>query len=190
MVPRSIRPRRSSPFSLVALLVFSLFVARASAAFTGYLKIPDIDGESKMVDHEDEIDISHFEWSVRRPVSSLEGSTRTRSVAVFDDLVFTKSTDRASPYLFLACATGKNFAEIVFMVRRDSGDAHLDYLQITLTNCQVTSYRVIGGEAGDLAPREEFSLNFESVRILYIEQAEDHSAGNEHEVEYDIIAGA
>jgi len=29
----------------------------------------------------------------------------------------------------------------------------------------------------------------EQIRLLYIIQADDHSAGDEHEIEYDIAAG-
>lgn len=175
---------------LLSLLGFCSLVTVSPAAITGFLKIPDIPGESQRADHEDEIDIHGFHWEVLRPASALEGSGRTTSRAEFKAISFSKYYDASSPYLFLACANGKNFDEIVFTVRKDSGDAHLDYLTITMTNCVVTSYRAVADGETTTVPREQVSLNFERIRVKYIVQEDDHSAGDEHEVEYDIAAGA
>ena len=36
---------------------------------------------------------------------------------------------------------------------------------------------------------EQFGLAFENVKVKYTVQADDHSAGDEHEIEYDIAQG-
>jgi type VI secretion system secreted protein Hcp len=36
---------------------------------------------------------------------------------------------------------------------------------------------------------EEVCLSCETINIKYVKQAGDHSAGDEFEVEYDIVAG-
>ena len=92
----------------------------------------------------------------------------------------------------LSCAKGKSFAEIVFTVRKDSGDAHLDYLIITLTNCIISGYKM----SADRAPKpnssemiaEEIEVSYEKLNFKYVVQADDHSKGDEHEVEYDLVA--
>lgn len=96
---------------------------------------------------------------------------------------------------------GKSFDEVVVMVRKDSGDAHLDYLQITMTNAIISRYEMVNGDLpGGVKYSEEeeeplqmiqekVGFDFEKITIKYIVQAEDHSAGDEHEVEYDIVAG-
>jgi type VI secretion system secreted protein Hcp len=35
---------------------------------------------------------------------------------------------------------------------------------------------------------EEISISYEKVNFKYVVQADDHSAGDEHEVEYDLVA--
>lgn len=161
-------------------------------AFTGYLKIPDIAGESKRAEHEDEIDVFGVKWSIEQKSSAAVGSGRTRGRATVHDFEVFKWYDAASPYLALSCMQGKSFDEIVFMARKDSGDVHLDYLTVTLTNCVVTGYDMAhdSNEEDDIQMiRENVKFSCEKIAVKYIVQADDHSAGDEHEIEYDIVAG-
>jgi type VI secretion system secreted protein Hcp len=160
-------------------------------AFTGYLKIEGIDGESKRADHEGEIDCFGVEFSASQMSSASVGSGRTRGRATLSDFTFHKWLDAASPYLALACAKGKSFAEIVFTVRKDSGDAHLDYLIITLENCIVSSYKMAQNAPEATSNElisEEIGISYEKLKIKYVVQADDHSKGDEHEIEYDLVA--
>lgn len=160
-------------------------------AFTGYLKIEGIDGESKRADHEGEIDCFGVEFKATQMSSSSVGSGRTRGRATLSDFTFHKWFDASSPYLALACAKGKSFTEIVFTVRKDSGDAHLDYLIITLTNCILSSYAMSQNspeEASSEMIGESISISYEKLNIKYTVQADDHSKGDEHEIEYDLVA--
>ena len=160
-------------------------------AFTGYLKIEGIDGESKRADHEGEIDCYGVEFSASQMSSSSVGSGRTRGRATLSDFTFHKWMDASSPYLMLACSKGKSFSEIVFTVRKDSGDAHLDYLIITLTNCIISGYKMAQNapEAGSSEMvSESIEISYEKLNFKYVVQADDHSKGDEHEVEYDLVA--
>lgn len=162
-------------------------------AFTGYLKIEGIDGESKRADHEGEIDCFGVSWSVAQSSSAATGSGRTRGRAKISDFTFMKWMDAASPYLALACMQGKAFEEIVFMARKDSGEAHLDYLEVTLKKCIITSYQMSQTseeEEGNDMVKEAVNISFEGITYKYVVQADDHSAGDEHEVEYDLVAAA
>ena len=160
-------------------------------ALSGFLKIRDIAGESKRADHEDEIDVHGMQWGIRQGKSARVGRGRSRSRAKVDSLVVTKFTDAASPYLALASMQGKSFPEIILSVRKDSGEAHLDYLVITMTNCSITAFAMDndGSDADLLALTERVGIQFEKVKMIYTVQADDHSAGDEHEIEYDIAAG-
>ncbi len=57
-------------------------------AFTGYLKIEGIDGESKRADHEGEIDCFGVEFNASQMSSSSVGSGRTRGRATLSDFTF------------------------------------------------------------------------------------------------------
>ncbi len=160
-------------------------------AFTGYLKIEGIDGESKRADHEGEIDCFGVQFNAQQMSSSSVGSGRTRGRATLSDFTFNKWLDAASPYLMLSCAKGKSFKEIVFTARKDSGDAHLDYLIITLENCIISSYKMAQNapeESSNELVSEEIAISYEKVNFKYVVQADDHSAGDEHEIEYDLVA--
>lgn len=167
-------------------------------AFTGYLKIPDIDGESQRADHEDEIDITDIMWSIEQAATAQTGRGRARARADVSSLVCRKIYDASSPYLALAAMQAKSFGDVIVTVRRDSGDAYLDYLTITMTNTIISQYEIDGvGRMTDSERveregqelQERIGFAFENIKIKYVVQEEDHSAGDEHEIEFDIAAG-
>ncbi len=156
---------------------------------TGFLDVPDIKGESKVRGHKDEIDIQGLRWGVTSRSPGASGRRRVR--ASVHDLTVLKSYDRASPLLTLATLRGQAFDEIVLTVRKDGGDAHLDYLKVTMTNCILTDYQMENGGTDDplTVISEAVDIEFETIRILYVQQADDHSAGDAQEVEFDVVAG-
>lgn len=159
---------------------------------TGYLEVPDVPGESRRAEHEDQIDIHDVSWGVSRPASAALGSGRTQSSAHISDFTFSKYFDASSTYLALATMQGKSFEEIVFYARKDSGDAHLDYLKVTLTNCVLTNFSMSSSssDASTQLIKETISIAAEKINVVYTVQADDHSAGDEHEIEYDVAAQA
>jgi type VI secretion system secreted protein Hcp len=160
---------------------------------SGYLKIDGIEGESVRAEHDSEIDVHGVHWKVERTASSVRGSgrTRTRSRPRVHSLTCFKQTDASSAYLALACLRGRSFSEMVLSVRKDSGDAHLDYLIITMKNVVVSGFEMMndGSNSSDEVLTEQVALSFEKVTYKYTVQADDHSAGDEHEIEFDIVAG-
>ncbi|MDO6584916.1 type VI secretion system tube protein Hcp [Salipiger sp. 1_MG-2023] len=167
-------------------------------AFTGYLKIPDIDGESQRAEHEDEIDITDIMWSIEQAATAQTGRGRARARADVSSLTCRKVYDASSPYIALAAMQAKSFKDVIVTVRRDSGEAHLDYLTITMTNTIISHYEIDGvGRITDSERveregqelQERIGFAFENIKVKYVVQEEDHSAGDEHEIEFDIAAG-
>lgn len=156
-----------------------------------YLKIGDIGGESQRADHEEEIDIHDVIWNVEQGSAAQIGKGRSRSRAQVGPIYLRKFTDAASAYLLLACMQGKSFPDMVLSVRKDSGEAHLDYLIITMENVTISKFETEGvgaAEDGQMI-QEVVGLIFENVTYKYTVQEDDHSAGGEHEITYDIAAG-
>lgn len=153
--------------------------------FTGFLRIPDIDGESRRHDHEGEIEISGLNWSFQNPDARSELSGRSSGRSEASALTLTKFVDKSSVYLAAAVMHAKHFDEVVITVRKDSGDTHLDYLQIELQNVVISDLNM-SAEGGALIT-ETVSLISENIQIRYTEQADDHSAGSEHEFRFDVI---
>jgi type VI secretion system secreted protein Hcp len=155
-------------------------------AFSGYLKIDDIEGESKRADHEGEIIVSSFSWGATRSAFRNSGGQRESGLPEVQSLSLTKDYDASSPYLALACIKAKNLGDVVLTLRKDQGDEHSDYLTITLTNTLIESYQTGGGGGGN--PVDSLSLSFDSIKVKYIQDADDLTAGGEHEIEYDVLA--
>ncbi len=159
----------------------------------GYLKIPDIAGESMRAGHEGEIEVHRIRWSVAREARATIGSGRVSARARVSPIHLDKWCDASSPYLALAAMQGRLFAEVIVAFRRDSGDAHVDYLTITLGNVAVSSYEMLDAynEVDEPVVRlpERIGLAFERVEIRYLAQDADHSAGDAHEIAYDVAGG-
>ncbi|MEZ5796354.1 MAG: type VI secretion system tube protein Hcp [Paracoccaceae bacterium] len=155
-------------------------------AFSAYLKIDDVPGESKRSGHEEEIVISSFSWGVSRSAFRNSGGQRESGLPEVQSLSLSKDYDASSPYLALACIKAKNLGEVVLTLRKDQGDEHADYLTVTLTNTLVENYQTSGGGGGN--PVDSLTLSFDSIKIMYLQDADDLTAGGEHEVEYDILA--
>lgn len=159
-------------------------------AVSGYMKIEEIPGESGRKDHEGEITISSLQWAATRPMVNTPGVGRSTGMPNVTSIVVSKFYDKSSPYLAQAVLLATSFPEIVVTLRKDSGETHLDYLTITLSDCMVESYSFSGASDVETPPMESISIVFNKMKVLYIEQASDHSAGGEHEFEYDLVAGA
>ncbi|MEM9496441.1 MAG: type VI secretion system tube protein Hcp [Pseudomonadota bacterium] len=157
---------------------------------TAYMLVPDVPGESVRADHEDEIDVHSIDWNVSQGAAAQVGRGRSMSRAQVGPFNIMKFYDASSPYLALACMQAKSFEEIVISVRKDSGEAHLDYLTITLKHVVISSYDMLPTSENSLVIEERVGLTAEECVIKYTVQADDHSAGDEHEIEYDISAGA
>ncbi|MEM9308078.1 MAG: type VI secretion system tube protein Hcp [Pseudomonadota bacterium] len=152
---------------------------------TGYLEIPNIDGESTSTHHESEIDVHGMKWAVEQMTGSSAGRGRVKARADMSPLRVRKYYDAASPYLAQAVHQAKVFDEVVLSVRKDSGDAHLDYLIIKMERAVLTSYTVSSNddEPNDQTLTETVDIEFEAINITYAQQNNATGATIEHEVE-------
>lgn len=155
-------------------------------AFAAYLKIPDIEGESKRAGYENEIVISSFSWGVARSAFRNSGGQRESGLPEVQSISISKDFDASSPYLALACIKAKNLGELVLTLSKDAGDESVAYLTITLTNTIVESYQTGGGGGGN--PVDSLSFSFDSIKMKYQQDSDDLSKGGEHEIEYDVLA--
>ena len=152
-------------------------------ALTGFLKLPDIDGESLQEEHENEIDVYGVRWGAELNLPTT-GARRVRSRAETGPMVIHKFYDAASPYLADALSRSMKLDEAIFTARAFGAEAPFDYLTITLTNARIIDYEMHNTERDDTDDRimERVEIAFEQMSILYRRQT---STGNviEHEVE-------
>lgn len=141
-----------------------------------FAKIGDIKGESLDDKHKDEIDVMSYSWGVTQS-GSIVGGGGGEGKAQFNDFNFTTNVSKASPALFLACASGKHITNAQITVRKaGGGKAQEDYLILKLTDVLISSYQPSASSGGD-RPTESISMAFGKVEFTYIKQ--DNKGGED-----------
>jgi type VI secretion system secreted protein Hcp len=133
-----------------------------------FLKLDGIPGESTDVKHKDEIDVLAFSWGVSGSKSTGPGGGGGGAgKAVFEDLLVVARTSKASPKLWLACASGQHIKSAVLTCRKP-GKAPFEFLKITLTDVLVSSYEIDGSD--EEPPLDQIALAFAKVETAYTPQ--------------------
>ena len=149
-----------------------------------FIKIGSLKGESVDKTHAGEIDVLAWSWGMSNSGSAHHGGGIGSGKVNVQDLSFTKYIDKSSPDLMLACCNGKHYDSALLTVRK-AGEKPLEYLKITMTELMVTSVST-GGSGGEDKLTENVTLNFASVKVDYIEQKKDGSAGDKPSMNWNI----
>src|SRR5262245_28358400 len=140
-----------------------------------FLKLDGIPGESMDGKHKDEIQVLSYAFAEKQHGTFAHGGGGGAGKVRMEDFKFTMHANKASPKLFLACATGQHIPKAVLTVRK-SGGRQEDYMKIIFTNLLVSSYGT-GGSGGDVLPVDAIALNFEEIEFEYKAQNVDGSLG-------------
>ena len=138
-----------------------------------FLLIDGVAGESQDAKHKGWIDVMSWSWGEANAGSHPAGSGGGAGKVSFHDCAFTTRVSKASPALFLACATGQHFKEAKLAARK-AGKGQQEFLTWTFSDVLVSSYQTSGSE-GDEAPLDSVSLNFSKAQISYRPQKPDGS---------------
>jgi type VI secretion system secreted protein Hcp len=149
-----------------------------------FLKIDGIDGESRDDKHKNEIEIESYSMGVANSGSG--GGNTGSGNALVQDIQLAMVVNKASPNLFLACCTGKHFANAWLYVRK-AGENPLEYETIKLTDVFVSSFAKTTDKAGPMAT-DSVSLNFAKIEYTYKPQNADGSAAAGVTKTYDVKA--
>lgn len=151
-----------------------------------FLKIDGISGESTDDKHKDEIQIESFSWGLSNSGSAAHGGGAGAGKAAFQDFSFVTQVTKASPKLFLACASGEHIKQAILTARK-AGKGQQEFLKVTLSDLLVSSYQTEGA-GGDVVPTDQVSLNFSKIEVSYREQKADGSLGEANLAGWDIKA--
>ncbi len=138
-----------------------------------FLQITGIPGESLDSKHKDWIDVLSWSWGESNAGTVHAGGGAAAGKVAFQDLAFMMRVSKASPALFLACATGQHIKEAK-LVGRKAGKAQQEYLTWTFSDILVSSYQTSGSE-GDDAVADSVSVNFSKAVVSYKAQKADGS---------------
>jgi type VI secretion system secreted protein Hcp len=141
-----------------------------------FLKIETVEGESQDSVHKKEIQIYDLKFGVKNTGRGGMGSGSSTGKATWEDMEFGKFVDKASPALFMACASGKTVGEATITCRKASGDKPIEYLVYKLKEVFVSDVKVHGEEDGGVA-KESLKINFAFIEIAYTIQLDNGFAG-------------
>ena len=153
-----------------------------------FLKIDGIPGESQDAKHKGAIDLESFSWGETNSGSAGGGGGGGAGKVAMQDFHFTSRVNKASPTLFLACATGKHIKEAVFSARK-AGKGQQDYLIIKLKDLLISSYQIGGAEAADDLPMDQVSFNFAQIEYEYRPQKPDGTLDSPIKAGWDVKKG-
>lgn len=139
-------------------------------AFDAFLKIATVPGESTDDKHKEWIEVLSFSWGAHQTGGggASAGGAHTKGRVDISDFSVVKQLDKASPKLFLSCATGEHVSDVTLELCRAGGDKQ-KYMTYKMSDVLVSSVRP-GGSAhgGEGLPLEEVSFNFSKVQLEYI----------------------
>lgn len=140
-----------------------------------FIKIGDIEGESRDHKHGKEIDVLSWSWGMSNSGSAHVGGGAGAGKVNVQDISFTKWVDKSTPKLMLACCNGKHYDEATLVVRK-AGEKPVEYIKIKMSEVMVTAVSS-GGSGGEDRLTENVTLNFAIVNYDYTPQDEKGAAG-------------
>ena len=140
------------------------------AAVDYFLKIEGIKGDSQDDKHKDEIDVQSFSWGVSQTVGRAGGGGAGAGKVRFQDFHFTTSVSKASPKLFLSCATGEHIKDATITLRKAGRDQQ-EYIVIKMSDVLISSYQT--GGTGEQVPTDQVSMAFAKIEYSYSPQKAD-----------------
>jgi type VI secretion system secreted protein Hcp len=144
--------------------------------FDAFLKLGDIVGEAIQEKHKDWIEITSFSWGVTQSGSFAYGGGGGTGKASFQDIHFTSSTQKSSPLVAKACATGQHIPKAELSFIKESQDG-FEFVKFEFTDVLVSSYQLGGSSHGEDRPTDAFSLNFAKIEFDFVPQSADGSPG-------------
>jgi type VI secretion system secreted protein Hcp len=154
------------------------------AAFDAFLKIDGIKGESMDATHKDEIQLESFSWGASNIGSHSSGGGGGAGKVVFQDFHFVMNSNRASPNLMGACATGKHIPSALLTLRK-AGGKQQEFVKVKFTDLLISTYQS-GGNAGGSIPVDQISFNFTKIEFDYCAQKPDGSLDAPVKAGYDL----
>jgi type VI secretion system secreted protein Hcp len=150
-----------------------------------YIEIDGIKGESTDANHKGQIEVLSWSWGVSQTGTMARGGGGGAGKANVQDFQFVHRYDKASPNLFVHCATGKHIPKATIVQRKAAGDKSLDFLTWKLSDIIISSVSSSANGNGEI-PVESVSLNFRKIEVLYKEQGPDGKSVSEAPGGYDV----
>jgi type VI secretion system secreted protein Hcp len=146
------------------------------AAVDYFLKVDGIEGESLDSKHKNEIELSSWSWGETNSGSMAYGTGGGAGKVSMQDFHFTMLMNKASPKLFLACATGQHISKATLTCRK-AGEEQQEFFTATMSDILVSSYQTGGASHGEVIPTDQISINFSKIEYDYKAQDDKGKLG-------------
>jgi len=148
-----------------------------------FLKLKKIEGGCTVKDHEKELGLLSWGWTVRQSGTMHEQSGGGKGKSSFSDLNVTMKADKALPTLTQFCATGEHIDDGLLVMRKAGGDNPVDFLKIELKEIIIAGVSMSGhGEDAMVS----IDLNFAEFKLIYADQTGKGAKGSAPEFAYNI----
>ena len=152
-----------------------------------FLKIDGIEGDSQDAQHKGELVVESFTWGETQTGTSTSGGGGGAGKVSMQDFHVVTRMSKASPKLFLACASGQHLKSAVLTGRR-GGKEQTEFLKWALADVLVTSYQTTGGTDDGAVPTDSLSLSFTRIDVEYQERRPDGSSTGPVKAGWDLKA--
>jgi type VI secretion system secreted protein Hcp len=139
-----------------------------------FLDIDQVPGESTAKSHVNEIEVESWSWGATQLGNTGGGGGGGAGKVSIQDFNFVARTSKASPILFLRCASGQHISKAV-LTGRKAGKDQTEFLTLTMSDLLVSSYQSGGSAAAETVPLDQVSLNFSKIKFEYKMQRADGS---------------
>jgi len=153
-----------------------------------FLEIDGIKGESEDAKHKDHIQLESWSWGETNHGTSGHGTGAGAGKVQMQDFHFVMKVNTASPFLFLACATGEHIKKAILTCRK-AGKEQQEYLKWTFSDILVSSYQTGGSAHSEVVPVDQISINFSQIEVEYKPQKADGTLGAAIKKGYNIKKG-
>jgi type VI secretion system secreted protein Hcp len=147
-------------------------------AFSAFLKVDGVPGESQESKHKEWIEILSFSHGVSQESSGVQstGGSRTKGRSDHQDFQIVKVLDKTSPKLNLMCCQGTHIKEVKIELWRAGGKDPIKYMEYKMEDVLITGVRPGGNcQGSETLPLEEVSFNYGKINWVYT--ATDHKTG-------------
>ncbi len=178
------------PGRWLVCLVLIILTFRVHGALDIFIECGDkIKGETKDSEFAAKaaIDVLAWSWGMSQSGTTHVGGGAGTGKPSFQDLSFTKYFDKATPALMSHLAIGTHIPTCTLTCRK-AGATPQKYIEITMTDCLVTSLST-GGTSSEARHTENVTLNFAKVKVEYFLTNDKGVAVSAGSFTYDIANG-
>ena len=135
--------------------------------FKGFVNILGIDGESTDDKHENWIEVLSFSHGITQASTMHTGGGGGAGKCTHQDFIITKSLDKSSPKLVLACCNGEHIPEVVLELCQAGGEKQ-KFMEYEMKDVIVAAVSPSGAASGQEGrPTEEIAFRYGKIKFVY-----------------------